>query len=142
MDTLTRNAIYFVNKLLNFLNLPNVRSIINEQQIITSGKFESDKISRISIIGAIHGILGYIDIIPMKQNSRYKNIRRISFLERSNENYSSIKSHLINIDNNIVDFESSSLEITNKIFIIRIFLLRELPTEFIFLLRNYVLTTT
>lgn len=138
-DTLTINAKYFLNQLLNFLNLGNVRSIISEQQITIKGKIKNNEISRILIIGKIHGVLGYIDVIPTKQNLHPRGIREGDFLKKSDKDHSAIFRFTSNRE---IGFKSASLEITDRIFVIRIFLLRELPSEFVFLLRNYVLTTT
>ncbi len=142
VDTMTIHIETFLNTLLSFLNSPEIKSLIKEKHIALSGKVFYDKVSRIYIQGTINDVIGYLDVIPRDYNLLPETKKLWMSIETKEDHIRTDILQLKKIRRDLIEKSIHPAQSVNKAFVIRIFLQRNLPAKLIFLVRNFVLTST
>lgn len=144
VENLVRNIRLFITHFKTFLNAPDVKSIVNETLILVEGNISSNSPSKLFLRGEINGIIGYIDVFPREEPQEIL-IEKKTLPELQKEFIQPI-SGLPTKTQVMLPSPPPSTEILqpdvdiNRIYLIRIFLKRNLPAEFTSIVRNFVLT--
>jgi len=141
-DSIVRNIQLFVLELTNFLNAPDIKSIINETEIKVTGNIPETKPSKIFIQGQFSGLIGYIDVIPQEEENvpEYVSGANIPLPQPRIEPPRSVPSAPISRESTEPLIPQPPQFVISKVYIIRVFLKRNLPPEFTYIVRNFVLT--
>ena len=141
VDTVVKDPDSFLQSLIMFLNLPSIRVIIGEKELMVSWDYKSERRSRAAINGVVKGLLGVVNFIVLKSDFHDFNLNERDFLEQRDLLLRGMKSSadIAREMTNVIEF---GFKDAAKLYVAQIFLLRGLRVEFISLVRNFVLTGT